>query len=181
MSEALGEGCNDLPDGESGVDGRGVRRRKVGAGDDGSGRPGEKKKAKSKRKIISYKGWEWYATEKFAVEKLIGKMVSTGEVPGRSSVKAGTVLYKVLWKGYPPEIATWEEAAGLHDDYIDAYEAELEADSELEAEEEGSEDDDESEGAGCMKPSKSADQGGVCVWSPPPLDTPSDRNAIPGT
>ena len=24
-------------------------------------------------------------------------------------VPAGTVLYKVLWEGFPPEIATWEE------------------------------------------------------------------------
>ena len=31
-----------------------------------------------------------------------------GEVPGRANVKAGTVLYKVLWKDFPPEIATWE-------------------------------------------------------------------------
>ena len=23
--------------------------------------------------------------------------------------KAGTVLYKVLWQGFPPEVATWEE------------------------------------------------------------------------
>ena len=34
-----------------------------------------------------------------------------GEVPGREGEKipTGTVLYKVLWEGFPPEIATWEE------------------------------------------------------------------------
>ena len=35
-----------------------------------------------------------------------------GEVPGREGqerLEAGTVLYKVLWEGFPPEVATWEE------------------------------------------------------------------------
>ena len=38
-------------------------------------------------------------------------MVADGvtEVPGRTNVKAGTVLYKVLWEGWPEELATWEE------------------------------------------------------------------------
>ena len=51
-------------------------------------------------------------------------------------MKKGTILYKVLWQGYPPEIATWEEAVCIHDDFIDDYEAELEAEAELDAEEE---------------------------------------------
>ena len=136
MSEVLGEGCNDLADGDSGVDGRGVRRRQVARDDDGSGGAGKKKKAKSKRKIVSYKGWEWHETEKFEIEKLLGKMVSEGEVLGRGNVTVGTVLYKVLWRGYPPEIATWEEEATIHDDFIDAYEVSLEAGAELESEEE---------------------------------------------
>eukprot|EP00966_Prymnesium_polylepis_P243819 5638864-Prymnesium_polylepis.1 len=146
MSEALGEGCNDLPDGVSGVEGRGVRRRKVARDDDGSGKSGQKKKAKSTRKVVSYKGFEWFATEKFEIDKLIGKMVAEGEVPGRQNVKKGTVLYKVLWKGYPPECATWEDESGLHDDYIDAYEAELEAEDVLEAEQQQVESDDEWDG-----------------------------------
>ena len=49
----------------------------------------------STRKIISYLGWEWYQTEKFEIEKLIGKMVANGPVPGRGAIKKGTVLYKV--------------------------------------------------------------------------------------
>ena len=28
---------------------------------------------------------------------------------GRAGIKAGTVLYKVLWEGWPEELATWEE------------------------------------------------------------------------
>lgn len=141
MSEMLGEGCNDLADGDSGVEGRGVRRRK----ESDNHEVGHKaKKAKSKVKMVSYKGWEWQADQKFEIEKLIGKMVSTGEVPGRGSVKAGTVLYKVLWKDFPPEIATWEEESAIHDDYIDDYDAGLEAETEMEggeSDDEGSEED----------------------------------------
>ena len=132
MSEALGEGCNDLADGDSGVDGCGVQRKKVACDKGGSAQGGKKKKAKSMRKIISYLGWEWYETEKFEIEKLIGKMAAVGpsSVPGRLGIKAGTVLYKVLRCGYPPEIATWEEVSVIHDDFIETG---LEAGKELES------------------------------------------------
>ena len=63
------------------------------------------------------------------IERLnIGKMVADGKtpIPGRTNVRAGTILYKVLWDGYPPEIATWEEADNIHDDYIDVFEDALE-------------------------------------------------------
>ena len=73
-------------------------------------------------------------TDKFKMEKLLGRMVVDGDVPGRGKVKKGTVLYKVLWEGYPPEIATWEDESQIHDDFIDAYEAELAAEAELDAE-----------------------------------------------
>eukprot|EP00966_Prymnesium_polylepis_P093391 2161782-Prymnesium_polylepis.1 len=46
MSEALGEGCNDLADGDSDVEGRGVRRRKDA---DNSGEANQRKNAKSKQ------------------------------------------------------------------------------------------------------------------------------------
>ena len=147
MSEVLGSGCNDLNDGDSGVEGRGVRRRKVGMDADVSSAAGTKKKAKSRRKVVEYLGWEWYETEKFNIEKLIGKMEVAGEVPGRINIKAGTILYRVLWEGYPPEIATWEEEESIPDSFIDAYEAGLDADEELEGGEEDSEggdSDDES-------------------------------------
>eukprot|EP00966_Prymnesium_polylepis_P254819 5887673-Prymnesium_polylepis.1 len=62
---------------------------------------------------------------------------------GRQNVKAGTVLYKVLWEGFPPEIATWEEEGSIHDEFIDAYEASLEAEAELEELEDDESDDDE--------------------------------------
>ena len=53
--------------------------------------------------------------------------------------------YLILWKGYPPDVSTWEPESQIHDDLIDAYEAELDAASELEAEEaeEGEEGEEE--------------------------------------
>ena len=107
-----------------------MRKRKVDRESTGKAKGG---KAKSTRKIVEYNGYEWYATEKFKIERLLGKMVAAGEVPGRTNIKAGTVLYKVLWVGYPPEVATWEEERSIHDDFIDEYEASLEEDAEAEA------------------------------------------------
>lgn len=44
-------------------------------------------------------------------------------------MKPGTVLYKVLWKGFPPEIATWEDEDCIHHDFIEEYERRLESES----------------------------------------------------
>ena len=44
------------------------------------------------------------------------------------------IFYKVLWESFPPECATWEPASNIHDDFIDEYEAALEAEATLEAE-----------------------------------------------
>ena len=65
-------------------------------------------------------------------------MVADGvsEVPGRKNVKAGTVLYKVLWEGFPPEIATWEEEEDIpcgEVDFVAQYEEGLEEEAAAEA------------------------------------------------
>ena len=76
-----------------------------------------KRKASKKRgsgKLIKYLGFEWYANEEFEIDHLIDHMVAKGGiVPGRTDVAAGTVLYLVLWKRFPPEIATWEVSSRL--------------------------------------------------------------------
>ena len=97
MSEAIGTAANDLEDGDSGVDGRGVRKRKVARNEATAGggeKPGGKKRKAPPKKIVEYNGFEWYEDEEFEIEKLIGKMVANGQVPGRTRVKKGTVLYK---------------------------------------------------------------------------------------
>ena len=48
-------------------------------------------------------------------------------------------------KGFPPEVATWEEESGIHDDFIDEYEAGLEAEAEEESDGESSDDDEADE------------------------------------
>ena len=54
--------------------------------------------------MVSFNDWEWVADEIFEIERLVGKMVADGgEVQDRTGVAAGTVLYKVLWKGFPPQ------------------------------------------------------------------------------
>ena len=55
-------------------------------------------------------------------------MVADGktEVPGRTGIKAGTVLYRVLWEGWPEELATWEEEDDIpcgEEDFVAQYEA----------------------------------------------------------
>ena len=61
----------------------------------------------------------------------------------------------MLWKGYPPEIATWEEESSIHDDFIDEYEAGLEAEDEEESDGESS-DDEEVDTPGALEGVQSA-------------------------
>ena len=87
--------------------------------------------------------WEWDSTQEFIIERLIGKMVADGstEVPGRSGIKAGTVLYRVLWEGWPEDLATWEEEEDIpcgEVDFVMQYEAAQEAPEVEEAAEAGS-------------------------------------------
>ena len=87
--------------------------------------------------------WEWDSTQEFIIERLIGRMVADGttDVPGRGRMKAGTVLYKVLWEGWPEELATWEEEEDIpcgEVDFVTLYEAAQEAPEVGEASEAGS-------------------------------------------
>ena len=61
-------------------------------------------------------------------------------------VAAGTVLYKVLWEGFPPEIATWEEENDIpcgEVDFVGDYEAALEAEAAADAAAADESDDEE--------------------------------------
>ena len=68
--DQFGADANDLVDGDSGVEGRGVRRRKV---DDGSGAGKAKSKGKRKRgaHIVELHGWEWDEKEDFIIERCV--------------------------------------------------------------------------------------------------------------
>jgi len=97
----FGVGANNLEDDDDGYGGDGVRKRKAS-------------KRRGSGKLIKYLGFEWYANEEFEIDHLIDHMVADGGiVPGRTDVAAGTELYLVLWKGFPPEIATWKVSSRL--------------------------------------------------------------------
>lgn len=74
--------------------------------------------------------------DRSCVLRLIGKMVADGSpIPGREdkTFKVGTVLKKVLWSGFPPEVATWEEEDDIpcgEVDFVGDYEAALQAEDE---------------------------------------------------
>ena len=55
------------------------------------------------------------------------------------------IKYLILWEDFPPEVATWEPEAAIHEDFIDAYEASLEAEAELEAEEAAEDEEDDAD------------------------------------
>jgi hypothetical protein len=130
-------GVNDLPDGESGLEGVNVQRRvNEASGKEASG--GKKRKAAT----CSWKGYVWDPKAEFEVIMLAGKRIADGCDYGDGGVrwKKGTVLYKVIWEGYPPDAATWEPPDHIEESVIEAYEDSLEyeadADAELEDEDE---------------------------------------------
>ena len=116
-----------------------MRERKVAVGDGvkGKGKGGKRKRAN----VVTLHGWEWDSEETFIIEKIIGKMVVQEgvEIPGRGmpgrgegDIKPGDILYKVLWEGFPPEIATWEEEEDVpcgEVDFVAEYEAGLAAEA----------------------------------------------------
>jgi hypothetical protein len=107
--------ANYLLEGDAGterckIDGRRRQRLPV---EGGSGKGGKGGKRKRGAHMVELHGWSWDSREEYVIEQLIGKMVVDGEtpMPGREGerIAAGSVLYRVLWKGWPPELATWEE------------------------------------------------------------------------
>lgn len=96
---------------------------------------GPKKKKQKTRQIVELNGYEWYADEKFEIDRLLDKKVEQVTVGKKKKRKQEIIYYKVLWKNWPPEIATWEPESSIHDDFIDEYEAAMDAEAELEAEE----------------------------------------------
>ena len=143
IAERFGTDANDLEPGDDGLWGQGLRRRRT------EGQGGGKKQRKGKKWVVQGE-WEWDSTMEFIIERLIGKMVADGkaEVPGRGVLKAGTVLYRVLWEGWPEELATWEEEEDIpcgEVDFVAQYDAVLESTGSSESGGGASEDEDEDE------------------------------------
>lgn len=114
-------GANDLPEGESGIDGRNVKR-KVGSGGGGKAK-GKKRK---KPGVTEWMGYEWTEEEAegFEVEAIVGKLVADGTstYANQGKAKKGAVLYRVVWHNYPPDMVWYEPAENLGDGLLDEYE-----------------------------------------------------------
>jgi len=137
--DRFGAGANDLPEGDAGtergkVDGQRRKRCRDAAGGRNKSKGGNAKRKRGGSHWVEVGEWGWDSREEFVIDRLIGKMVVDGEtpVPGREIEKfaAGTVLYRVLWEGWPPELATWEEENQIpcgEVDFVGDYEASLHA------------------------------------------------------
>mmetsp|Transcript_43971 Transcript_43971/g.93578 ORF Transcript_43971/g.93578 Transcript_43971/m.93578 type:complete len:93 (+) Transcript_43971:308-586(+) len=84
----------------------------------------------------------------FEVEAIVGKKQSEGtNVDWCRGRRKGMWLYRIIWKGFLPEAATWEATSDINEELLLEYEAGLEAEAELEAEEEAElAEDEENEG-----------------------------------
>ena len=123
LVELHGAAANDLPAGDSGVEGRGLKKRKASGGGGG----------KRKKKKNNVTGTEWDEDDEFTVEAIVGTTVSDGvSVHGH---RKGTRVYKIIWQGYAAEEATWEPSENIHPEILADYEAGLEAEAQLDAEE----------------------------------------------
>ena len=59
-------------------------------------------------------GASWDADEEFMVEAIVGTKVSAGVK--EDGFRKGLLLYQVVWKDYPSDLATWEPAENIHDE-----------------------------------------------------------------
>ena len=80
---------------------------------------------------------EWVDGEEYEVEAIVGTRFSVGRRANPTErYSKGTKLYRVIWKNWATDTATWEPAKHINPDLLAEYEAELDAEAELEAEEE---------------------------------------------
>lgn len=109
--------ANDLAEGDSGIEGRNIKRKVSSAA----------KKGKRKARVTEYMGYEWTEEEEddFEVEAIVGRLVADGSTAyaNQGKAKKGTILYRIVWKSYPPDMVWYEPASNLGRDLIDEFEA----------------------------------------------------------
>lgn len=106
--------ANDLPPAESGIEGRNIKRKARAA--DSSKRGSDRRKRKAPPGEIEYMGHFWTKEEAdFEVEALAGKVVADGTClyVNQGKVRKGMVLYRVVWKGFPPDMMWYEPCKNL--------------------------------------------------------------------
>ena len=131
--------ADDLEEGDAGIVGRGIKRKArapAGGGSNGK-RDGGKKKSVQYAMDGDGNEVEWEDGEQYEVEAIVGTRFSVGpRADPTERTSKGTKLYRVIWKGWATDTATWEPAIHIDPDLLAEYEAELDAEAELEAEEE---------------------------------------------
>ena len=129
-------GANDLLEGDSGIIGRNIKRKaRVAGGTSSKGMCGKRKRRTG---VTEYMDYEWTEEEEdgFEVEALVGRAVvdNATEYANQGKVgKVGTVLYRVVWKDYPPDMIWYEPACNLGSGLVAEFEARVEAEAEAEA------------------------------------------------
>ena len=65
--------------------------------------------------------------DEFEVEAIVGTRVSAGPKADKTErYPKGTKLYRVIWKDYAAEAATWEPAVHICDEVLAEYESAIE-------------------------------------------------------
>lgn len=120
-------GANDLPDDDSGVDGRNVKRKAKAPRGTG------KKAGKAKKGLTEYMGYSWTEeeAEHFKVEAIVGKVEADGktEYANQGKARKGTILYRIVWETYSADMLWYEPAKNIGKGLRDEYEATLEAEA----------------------------------------------------
>ena len=114
---------------------------------EGRGSTGKKQKGREVA-VDPGTGIEYFTDEAYEIERLLDKKMVPCKVKGKKE-PVDYPQFLVLWKGWPPESATWQWPAqrgvkgGIPHHVVAEYEAGLEAEAQLEAEE-AAEDEEES-------------------------------------
>ena len=74
-----------------------------------------------------YMDYSWTEEEEdgFEVEAIVGMLTTDGKTTytNQGRVGAGTILYRVVWKDYPPDMVWYEPAENIGAELREAFEA----------------------------------------------------------
>ena len=66
-----------------------------------------------------------FVQDDFELDAIVGKVIADGSSTYANQGKArkGTVLYRVVWQGFPPDLVWYEPKGNLGADHVSEYEA----------------------------------------------------------
>jgi len=129
-------GANDLDPGDSGIVGRNIKRKASSSMAAGGGGGGGSKKRKQPC-MIYYMDYAWTAEEEdgFEVEAIVGVVTADGRTSyaNQGKAKAGTILFRIVWKDYPPDMIWYEPAENVGTELREQFEARMAAETAADA------------------------------------------------